>query len=378
MVRIAIRTLLHSKGKLIGAIIGVAAAGTLIWAQIGLYFGFLSSSSAFITRTAGDVWVAARGHEVFDNGESLSAGTLARVSAHPCVARARGLVTDYVLLRKPGGGLTTVQVLGFDLSLASTTAPLMPWSLERGLPADLRAPGRIAVETLDLEKFSLSGDPLGAPLEISHDIVFIGALTRGIRPFTLTPYVFADLPLARRLVGVDHGQVTYWVLDLHDRGCAPSVVQSVAGDSELQAFESDTFARITQEYWVASSGIGTVLSFGALLALVIGMILIGQTLSAITRSHLRELGLLKAAGASGTEIVSFVAWQAAFLALTGSLLGALSALCLKQLLMGFGLSLILSPAVLGIGAAAVILMCAFASLGPIRMVLTLDAVEVLR
>lgn len=378
MHRIAIRTLLHARGKLLGAIVGVAAAGTLILAQIGLYFGFLAGSSALVTRTGGHVWVAARGNEVFDNGETLSAGTEARVSAHPCVARARGVVVDYAMLRKPSGGLTTVQVIGMEMGGEGGSGRIMPWSMARGLPADLRAPGRVAVESLDLEKLAVGGEAMGAPLDIGGDRVFIGALTRGIRPFTLTPYVFAELPLARRLTGLGAGQVTYWVLDLKDGGCAAAVVQSFAGDTELEAFETGTFARRTEEFWIGSSGIGMILSFGALLALVVGMILIGQTLSTITRGHLRELGLLEAAGASGGEIAAFVGWQAAVLAVGGGVLGAGAALVLQRVLAGYGMSLVLSPGVLGIGGGAVVVMCALASVGSIRMVLSMDPVEVLR
>ena len=65
------------------------------------------------------------------------------------------------------------------------------------------------------------------------------------------------------------------------------------------------------------SGAGAALAFSALFSLVIGIVIVGQTLYSITREHLKELATLKAMGASRGELVGFVSWQASFLALVG-------------------------------------------------------------
>ena len=45
MRRIALLSLAHDRGKLVASLAGVAFAATLVVAQIGLYVGFLDSSS---------------------------------------------------------------------------------------------------------------------------------------------------------------------------------------------------------------------------------------------------------------------------------------------------------------------------------------------
>jgi hypothetical protein len=87
---VALLSLLHDRGKL--AVAGVSLAATLLLVQIGLFAAFLDTSSAIVRRIGGDVWVMARGTEVVDNGETLSAGSRAAVAARACVRAVRGVV----------------------------------------------------------------------------------------------------------------------------------------------------------------------------------------------------------------------------------------------------------------------------------------------
>jgi putative ABC transport system permease protein len=290
------------------------------------------------------------------------------------VRRARGVVADFTILRKPGGGYVTVQVLGFD----PAGGVLLPWAMERGLPADLHGPRRVAVDVVDLDKLALAGDPLGATLMLRDTPVVVAALSRRIRSFTLAPYVFAELPVARELLGVADGAATYWVLDLEDPACAPGVLGALSSEPELDALTTDAFIARTREHWVGSSGIGTVLALGALLSLIVGIVIMGQTLHAITKDHLRELATLKALGATAGELARFVAWQAAALAAIGGVLAALGAFGVQGTLATTGLTVVLGPAELAAGAAAIAVMCAAASVASVRAVLRLEPIEVLR
>jgi putative ABC transport system permease protein len=376
MRRIALRTLFQSKGKALSAVVGVAAAGTLILVQLGLYLGFLLTSSALVMRSGGDVWVMASGTEVLDNAEALGPTARQRLASHPCVQRVRGVIVDYMQVRAPSGELVATQVFGIERPGGSS--PLMPWSMRHGLPSALDAPGRVAVEALDARKLHIEGEPLGTALEASGDRVHVAAMSHGLRSFTLMPYIFTRLALARRISRYGDGQATFWIADLSQPSCAAAVIAHVEADRELDAHTAGDFVAITQGFWVHNSGVGTVLTFGAVLALVVGMIVIGQTLSAITRSHLRELGTLKALGASRRELAGFVVWQAAFLMVLGGCLAVALAHGCRALLGRFGLEVALSSGVLALGGLAVFTMCALASSRSVRVVLKLEANEVMK
>lgn len=372
MRRIALKSLAHDRGKLVASIAGVAFAATLLLGQIGIYAGFLSSASALITNVGGDVWVTARGVQVVDNGERLSAGSRTIAASHPCVARVRGVVFAFATLRKPDGSIDAVQVVGVEPDAKRA----IPWSLSRGLPQDLHGPSRVAVDGLDLGKLDVRGEPIGAELGVGRHTVRIAAITEGIRAFTLAPYVFGEIDTARGVLEMGSDQATYWVLDLARPECAASVIGHVERHPDLAAHTTDEFRAMTEDYWVKGSGAGTALGFSALLALVVGVVIVGQTLYAVTKEHLRELATLKAIGAHPSEIVRFVAWQAAFLALVGGGLGVLMAMGIQRWTEGFGLVIVLSPAVMAVGVTAVLGMCAIASLGSVRAVLQLEAAQV--
>jgi putative ABC transport system permease protein len=375
MLEIALRSLIHDRGKLFGSLAGVAFASTLLLVQIGLFVGLISTASAMIRRTGGDVWVMGRGTEVLDNGETLAAGSRARVAEQSCVARVRGVIFAVAPVRKPSGALDYVQIVGVE---PAPGAHAVPWNLERGLLRDLEQPERVAIDDHDLDKLQIHGDPLGAVLDVSRQSVHVAALTHGIRSFALYPYVFTHIDNARRLAGAAPGQAQYWVADLEDDACAPAVIAKLSAEPDLDARTTQAFAELTERYWVFGSGAGAALAFSALFSLVIGVVIVGQTLYSITREHLKELATLKAMGASRRELVGFVSWQASFIGVVGGVIGLSMALALQGALSSEGIEIVLSPAVLGVSAAAVFSMCALASVPSTRTVLAVEAAEVFR
>jgi len=372
--QVALFSLVHDRTKFLSALAGVTFATLLVLAQVGLYQGFLDGSSAVIRRVGGDVWLMARGTPVVEFGEALSAGTGLSVLGHPCVARVRPLVFAWAAMRRPSGAFDSVQVIGFD----PREGPVLPWSLREGLPSDLAPPYRVAIDESDLTKLGLSAHPVGASLEVGGKRVHVAAVTSGIRGFTLQPYLFTNIESARRIVQMGDGRATYLVVDLKDPECAADVVAEAERRPDLEARTTEAFAQRTEAYWVTGSGAGAILGFSSLLGLVVGVVIVGQTLHSMTKDHQRELATLKAMGASRRELASFVGWQATLLAALGGAVGTALVVGLKHLLASLGLKLVLSPAVLGIGYASVIGMCAVASIGSVRKVIALEAAEVFK
>jgi len=371
---VALLSLLHDRGKLAAALAGVALAATLLLVQVGLFAAFLSTSAAIIDRIGGDVWVMARGTEVVDNGETLSAGSRAAIASRPCVTRVRGVVVAVTTMRKPSGALDYLQIVGVERD----QRPLVPWVLTRGLPADLHAPDRVAIDEHDIAKLALPDDPIGHGIEVGGRTAIVAALTTGIRSFALYPYLFAEIDNARRLAGAAEGQAQYWVANLASPACADSVIAGVRRNPDLDAHTRAQFARMTQGYWVFGSGAGGALLFCAVFSLLVGAVIVAQTLYSITKDHEKELATLKAMGATTGELVAFVSWQAALLAVVGGGLGVSLALGLRNLLSSEGIAIALTAPVFGIGALAVIGMCALASVPSLRRVLAVEAAEVFR
>lgn len=374
MRRIAIQSLLHDRGKFLAALAGVAFAASLVLVQVGLYAGFLSMASGVIRRTGGDVWVMPRGIEVIDNSEPMSGAARAAVGSHPCVRRVRGMVYTFIPMRKPRGTPDAVTVIGYEPG----GDPIVPWTFHQGLPQDLHAPLRGAVDQLDLHKLQLGPSPIGTTVEVAGQSVQIAATTEGMRSFTLVPFLFTEIQNARRLMHLGDDRASYWIIDLKDARCAGDLIRHVGRHPDLQAVTTQSFIEATENHWVKESGAGAALGFSAILGLVVGVVIVGQTLYAVTREHLRELATLKAIGASNAEIVGFVAWQAGLLAVVGGAIGTAQSFLVRIGIASQGLEVELSPPVLALGLGAVVLMCAVASLWSVRAVLELEAAEVFK
>jgi putative ABC transport system permease protein len=374
MIRISLRSLWFERGKLLAALAGVAFAANLVLVQAGLFFGFERSSTAVISRAGGDLWVMARGTQLVDFADTLSAGVGDVVRAEPCVERARAVIFSWASIRKPSGGIDNVQLI------AAEGAPgrALPWSLDQGLPEDLRAPMRVAVDAADLHRLEIREPAIGAPVELDDRTVYVGAVTHGIRSFTVVPYLFAEPREARRILGLADGQATFWALDLRDPSCAPEVKASIEQHPDLAVRDRDEFEGMTSHYWVIGSGAGATLAFAALLGLIVGLVVVGQTLYSLTESRSRELATLKTMGASPRELAAFVLWQAGFLAAVGSVVGLIWAWGLQWLVAKLGLTVVLDTTVIAGGLGTIVLMCALASLASVRKVIRLEAAKVFR
>jgi putative ABC transport system permease protein len=375
MIRIALHSLLFERGKLFAALAGVAFAANLVLVQAGLFFGFQRASTAVITRAGGDLWVMARGTQLVDFSDMLSPGVGDVVRAQPCVERARPVIFSWASIRKPSGGIDNVQLIAAEPGPGHA----LPWSLAQGLPGDLQAPMRIAVDAADLHRLEIPEPAIGAQVQLQDRSVYVGAVTRGIRSFTVVPYLFADPREARRILGLADGQATFWALDLKDPACAPDVRAAIERQPDLQVRDRVEFESMTSHYWVIGSGAGATLAFAAMLGLIVGLVVVGQTLYSLTESRSRELATLKTMGASGRELAAFVLWQAGFLAVIGGVVGLAWAAGLAMLVSNLlGLTVVLDLPVIVGGLGTIVAMCALASLASVRKVIKLEAAKVFR
>lgn len=374
MFRISITTLLYDRSRLFAAMAGVAFSTTLTMTQLGLYYGFLDTASAIITRAGGDLWVMARGTPVLDNMPAISAVSRDVVSSHEGVARVRAFVMGYATMQTRTGSEEFVEIVGLE------QAPdvVFPWSIRSGLPGDLIGPMRVSVDDLDLPKLHLTETAIGGAFSIGGKTVTLQLLTHGIRSFTLQPYVFADVETARTLSGLSGGQVHGWIVDLKPGALAAGVIREIERHSDLQALPTSGFVRATQDYWVGGSGAGAVLAFGAIFGLLVGSVIVGQTLYGVTRDNLQELATLKALGCRRDELVAFVAWQVAFLTVLGGAIGIAMTYAVEWFGRDFGLVATLSPRTFAMGFGAVLTMCVLSSLASIRSVLRLSPGAVFR
>lgn len=374
MRRIAIRSLLFDRGKLIASLLGVALASTLGFAQVGLYSGFEQSASTVIDHVGGDLWAMPAGLEVIDYAQLVSVGPRQLLLSHRCVADVRAVLYGFTVLQLPNGTRST----GLVVAVEPRAARNVPWNVVAGQADDLNQPLRVSVDRGDLKKLQLPDSPIGASFEVNSREVTVAVMTAGIRSFTLSPYLFTSMTNARRLLGVGENESMYYVVDLLDKRCGPELKHWMRRQPDIQLLDTAAWSRKTRDYWVGGSGAGSALLFTAVLGLFVGGVIVGQTLYSMTKEHLLELATLKAVGARPWELAQFVLWLVAFLALMGVVSGFAAALALNHLLASQGLSIVVSPQTVGLSVLGTLLMCLLASVTSLAAVLRIEAATVLR
>ena len=371
--RIALRTLLHHRAKVLAALAGVAFATALMVIQIGLYDGLRGRASVLVDRLGGDLWVMAAGTSMVDDSELLASGIDQRVRGNLCVERVRPAIVAWLPYRTPAGARHTLQLIGTERGI-----PFVPWSMGQGLPDDLRGPDRVAIDDGDLSRLGMRPPLVGQRIEIAERFVEVAAVTTGVRNVSLIPMVFADITTARALAGAAPTGATYWLVDLADPACGPALAAEIERDPRLAAMSAAEFAHLTQEHVVTESGAGVALAFVALLGFIVGVVIVGQTLFSLVREHHKELGMLRAVGATRSELAAFVAWQSAFVGVVGGAAGLGLAFLTQSGLAGRSVELSYGPEAIVGGLVAVLVMCGVAGAISLASVLRLDVVKVLQ
>ena len=373
IIRIALRNLLHDRVRLAVTLTGVVFAVVLIAVQGGLFVGFTQATSSIIENTEAEIWVASRGVRNFDVAHPMPAWKFHQVLGVPGVGRVERIIVRFANWKKPAGGQESVEMVGFDLG----SGLARPWAISAGSLAALALPDAVAVDELYLGKLGIAG--LGDHVEIGDRRARVVALTRGIRSFTTSPYIFASFANAQKYALVPEDRCTY-VLVRPAPGVATTALRDAirASVPDVDVFTREEFAGKTQYYWMFTTGAGMALLIAASLGLVVGGVVVAQTLYATTMDHLPEFGTLRAMGAPGGYIHRIIVTQAVVAALVGYGCGIAISYVLVGLAEKGGASIVLPPS-LAVGLFFLtIVMCVTAGMVSIRKVTHIDPAMVFR
>ena len=365
---LAIRNLFHDKVRLAVTLIGILFSVVLIAVQLGLYFGARKMILDMIDNARGELWVTTYGAKSFEEGGILLTPRERHVTlAVHGVAAAIPLIVHFGEWRKPSGGSTTSIVIGAD----AEDNGLHPWNLVEGSENSILAPDGVAIDRSYMADLGVKR--VGDVAQLERGRVRVTALTDGIRSFTMAPYVFTTLNRARALIGAPGENFSYLLI-------------KAAPDTDIAALQADLKSRLpdqdilsTQEFrarnldqWLYSTGAGVALIGGALLGLLVGTVIVAQTLYSSTKDHLNEFATLRALGSSAGYIHQVILMQAAFSAILGYALGMAISLILTAFSAATALPIVMSPGLALFLFAVTIGMCAVSAVSAIVKVTKID------
>jgi putative ABC transport system permease protein len=367
MPSLARRNLLHDRVRLVVTLTGIVFAVVLSAIQLGLFVGFQRATSDVIRHSGADLWVMSRGVTHLESAVPFSERKRHDLLTTPGVAAAQKHIVRFSQWKKPDGGQEGIMLVGLDL--AGDMA--WPWNLETGSLASLAEPDAVIVDALYLGKLGIRG--VGDEVEIGGHRATVVGLTRGIRTFTTSPAVFTSFKNAQDFGGLAEDQTDYLIARV-EPGADPAAV-ALAARARVTDVDVVTAGewRVRQEdYWMFGTGAGITVLIAAALGLLVGVVVVAQTIYAATVDHIREYGTLKAMGATNAYLYRVILQQAAMSAVAGYAVGIVIALAASRgSLEGTTAIIVEAPLAAGLFLLTLV-MCLGASVVSINKVTRLD------
>ena len=146
----------------------------------------------------------------------------------------------------------------------------------------------------------------------------------------------------------------------------------------LDVLTTHEFSRRTQRYWTFATGAGIAILLGAILGLVVGFVVVTQTIYATTMDHLKEFGTLKAMGAPNEYIYKIILTQAGIAAVIGYGLGIVVSSMVVAYSQPAGAPVLMNGWMITLTFFLTVFMCVGAAVVSINKVTRLDPASVFK
>jgi len=370
---LAQRNLVHDKVRLAVTLTGIVFAVVLIVVEMGLFLGFTVTTSSIIDKSGVDFWIVSKHTPYIEQGAAFSERKLYQVLATPGVASADKYIVRFAQWKTPNGGEQSVQVVGFN----PYTGVGGPWNVVEGDVEDIKTPDAVMVDRLYAKKLGVTR--VGEIFEIDGRRARVVGFTNGIRAFTTTPYVFTTFKNAQSFARLNEDQTLFLLVKAKPGSDLVELQKSLESRlRDVDVLTGSKFSSMTRIYWMFTTGAGVAVLIAALLGLVVGVVVVAQTIYATTMDHIREYGTLKAMGAPNSYIYRVIITQAGIAAVVGYGLAMFVSFFVVRASQTGGAAIYL-PLPLAIGIFFLtLLMCVSAAVVSINKVTSLDPAMVFR
>lgn len=368
---LASRNLLHDRLRLAATLVGVVFSVVLVMIQMGLFLGFGRMVTTMIDHTSADVWIVPKGAKSFEDPSMLDLKLRDKAASVEGVALAVPMIVGFSDWRLDNDELTPVFVVGADLR----DHMLQPWNVVEGRIDALSQNGAVAIDRSYFDRLGAAG--IGSTAEIRGRRVKVVALTDGIRSFTTTPYIFVNLKRAHLYTGASSARASSIAVRLKPNTDRENVIRALRAQvGEAEVLSSAEFRSRSRSFWLFGTGAGAALFAGALLGVIVGTVIVAQTLYSSTKDHLSEFATLRAMGSSNRYIYSVIIYQALLNAVVGFVLAAAIGAVVVQWTAKSALPIVITPWLIAALLALTVTMCVASGLGAIFRVIRTDPATV--
>jgi putative ABC transport system permease protein len=139
---------------------------------------------------------------------------------------------------------------------------------------------------------------------------------------------------------------------------------------------SSEFRNRSRSFWLFGTGAGAALFGGALLGIIVGTVIVAQTLYSSTKEHLIEFATLRAIGSSSLYIHKVIMCQALISAVIGFCIAALIDAAIVRMTAATSLPIVITSNLTLSLFLLTVLMCVASAIAAIAQVTRIDPVIV--
>lgn len=362
MASLARKNLFEDIPRFLVAQAGIMFAVSLVTIQNGILTGFIRSSSILIDHSKADFWIASKDMIHLELTMPISLERMTQAQTVEGVERAEAFIFRNARWRDPlENKIHAVTVVGSD----PDGELFSPWNIIQGDANALKNPYTIMVDESKLNALKIKN--IGDIAKLGGLEVKLGGITQGTQSIVSNSFIFTSLKNANAYVNSPVKTQTLCQLQNDDLQCTQSyedqsstqkpvnsppprplnladpityVLIKAKPDQDLtqlkqklketlpndvQVLSREEMSMVMRTFWQKRTGVGFVLSLGAAIGVLVGMVVVGQILYSSVSDHLKEFGTLKAMGASDWVIYGIILEQALWMAVLGYIPGM--ALC---------------------------------------------------
>ncbi len=338
MFEVAVKMLMHDRTKYLGLFTGIGFTAFLVTFAMAYFAGFMTRGFSLVSENpSATVWVMDPAVHSTEATINMSDASLGLVRSVKGVSYAVPLYLGDATARFPNGHFQSFQMIGVDDAILSG-APKTGNALSAAL---LHMPDSVIVDgggssgklqtpihTKDMWPYD--GAHLGVPtrklqygdtLIINDKRVVVRGVSSTIPRFPPRPLMYTTQSNFKRLNPGENRYITFIMVKGGKNISASRLAQNITRQTGLKAITSDAFKKETVKWFLINSeDVGDMINM-VILAMLVGFGVTGVMLYMFTYENLRQYAVLKAMGASNSQLVNMVFTQAFIGVIVGSGIG---------------------------------------------------------
>jgi putative ABC transport system permease protein len=316
-VPLAWRNISHEKSRSAVGIAGMTFAIVLIFLQLGFYGAIIIGSTQVYDQLEGDLVIVSREYSFIHSPRSFPKARLQQALGARDVLTVRPLYIGATTWRNPATGLkNSVILIAFDPRRPVFSTPSINAHLTELCHSDT-----VLVDSDTREKYGPRS--AGDTIELAGRRVHIADQYRlGTSFVELAMIVLSDQNFVRVLHG-SLNDVAVGVIRLRT-GADPAVAARELRSrlpADIEVWTREQFRAHEVRHVLLLTSTGMIFGSGVIVAVIVGMVILYQTISTQIVSKLSEYATLKAIGYTPLEIVRIVLGQALLLSVIAFLPG---------------------------------------------------------